>query len=126
MSHKNEPRHSPAYLALVTIVDDSLQQRIAKLEQEATPVAPPAMSRKKPAPGLPERLIDWRVFAGPHRIPQNEVRSCISIGFIHVEPGKWRTESGWVKEALDAQGQHDFWVQFNKHHELQTCDQFPH
>jgi endogenous inhibitor of DNA gyrase (YacG/DUF329 family) len=123
-----------------------LEQRIAELEHEnariveqagllkhyrddQAPTSPKKARGKKrgePVP-LPAELVYWRRFANNHGIAQNALTDAVSRGFIHLVQGAWKMESGgYVTQALDARGQHEFWIQFHASDTFRTCDTCPH
>jgi transcriptional regulator with XRE-family HTH domain len=75
---------------------------------------------------LPEGLVSWRQFADLHHAPRNMTAQYISQGFIHAIRGKWQDGQGTLKEALDAQGRRDFWVQLHQTNGFLSCDDCPH
>jgi outer membrane murein-binding lipoprotein Lpp len=85
-----------------------------------------AVGAPVPATTLPEGLVSWRQFADLHHTPRNVTSQYISQGFIRAIRGKWKDSQGVLKEALDAQGRHDFWVQFHQTDGFLSCDDCPH
>jgi len=77
--------------------------------------------------GLPDDLVAWRAFADLHKASQTTTSRYIQQGFIHVVKGKWKVGvNSYVKEALDAKGRRDFWVQFHNNTGFTSCDNCPH
>jgi transcriptional regulator with AAA-type ATPase domain len=75
---------------------------------------------------LPEGLVSWRQFADLHHASRNTTAQYISQGFIHAIRGKWQDGQGTLKEALDAQGRRDFWVQLHQTDGFLSCEDCPH
>jgi uncharacterized coiled-coil protein SlyX len=89
----------------------------------------PRASRSRPSTEdtlFPEGLVLLQAFVAPHTVSSNEAEKRWKAGFIHVvkqpEAGKKRRQI----IALDAQGCHDFWVQFHAAPGFRSCDQCPH
>jgi predicted site-specific integrase-resolvase len=109
----------------------TLEQQLAETKQTiATLQAPKRATKAKNAPDtadtLPEGLIAWRTFADLHRAPQTTAGRYIEQGMIHAVKGKWKIGGGYVKEALDAAGRRDFWVQFHSKDGFSPCNDCPH
>jgi len=106
-------------------------ERITSLEEQITQLqAPKRATKAKSTPDasdvLPEGLIPWRTFADLHKMSQTTTGRYIDQGIIHAVRGRWKVASGYVKEAFDSQGKHDFWVQFHNKEGFTSCDDCPH
>jgi hypothetical protein len=80
-------------------------------------------SRKK---RLPRGLILLRDFAGLHNIKVERASAAGKAGKIAIIQGKWLINSRWATEALDAQGQRDFFETFHEHASFQHCEECEH
>lgn len=112
----------------------------AKAEAAATRVAKPSPRRvastsqaktkakKKPARGkkLPRAFVALRDFAKQHNIQMERASQAGKAGKIAVVRGKWLVNSRWATEALDEQGQYDFYECFQSHESFVSCAQCPH
>ncbi|MDQ2887768.1 MAG: hypothetical protein M3Y39_16980 [Chloroflexota bacterium] len=111
----------------ISALEEHLHQAQATI---ATLQAPRRATKGKSATdtteALPEGLIPWRTFADLHKCSQTTAGRYIEQGFIHVVKGKWKIGNGYVKEALDAPGRHDFWTQFHNKDDFSSCDDCPH
>jgi hypothetical protein len=109
----------------------TLEQQLTQAQETIATLQAPRRATKAQNPSetvnaLPENLIAWRAFADLHRAPQTTVRRYMEQGFIHAVKGKWKVGNGYVQEALDAAGRHDFWVQFHSKDGFTSCDDCPH
>ncbi len=75
---------------------------------------------------LPDHLVTLPMFADRHGISRNETERRRSAGFIHAVKGSWIIGKHKITAALDAQGRHDFWVQFHASPGFQACNDCPH
>jgi hypothetical protein len=103
-------------------LEDQLHQALQRPQERTRKARDAAES----AEGLPEGLITWRSFADLHHVSQTTTGSHIANGFIKVIRGKWKMGRVYVKEAFDAQGRRDFWVQFHGTSSFLACDDCPH
>jgi len=106
-------------------------ERIDALEAQVTLLQAPRRATKAQKPpdtteALPQGLIAWRAFANLHMCSQTTTGRYIEQGMIHIVRGKWKIDNGYVKEALDAAGRRDFWVQFHTNKGFTSCDDCPH
>jgi small-conductance mechanosensitive channel len=131
-------------IGMLEALNDVMQQQIESLtkllDNQAEQIAALTVAQQQERPtrrtreqqpadaasGLPDGLIPWRTFANLHRTPQTTTSRYIQQGHIHVIRGKWKVENGYVKEALDAKGRRDFWVQFHNSSGFTACDDCPH
>ncbi|MBA2397072.1 MAG: hypothetical protein H0V70_30490 [Ktedonobacteraceae bacterium] len=103
----------------------------AKPVQQKAPTKPKPSGgnkKKKPARGkkLPAGLILLRDFANQHGIVTERASAAGRSGKIHLTQGKWLVNSRWASEAIDAQGQHDFYEVFHEREDFTACPQCPH
>ncbi len=99
------------------------------VKQTAAPTkAKPSAKKKKPTRGkkLPAGLVLLREFAGQHHIVTERASDAGRVGKMRVVRGKWLVNSRWATEALDAQGQHDFYAVFHEREGFTPCEQCPH
>jgi hypothetical protein len=90
---------------------------------------PKASAKKKKAvrgKKLPAGLVLLRDFAGQHHVVTERASTAGKSGKITVTQGKWLVNSRWATEALDAQGQQDFYEVFHEREEFTPCEHCPH
>ncbi len=98
-------------------------EQIAELQRPAKKPRAAAATANEP---LPDGLVDWRTFTNRHAVRQNDVRQAITNGSLKVMKGRWMSDTGTTKEALDAAGRDRFWVRFSSHPGFRRCDDCPH
>jgi hypothetical protein len=86
------------------------------------------MRKKRSVRGrkLPAGLMLLRDFASQHGIATDRASAAGKSGKMNIVRGKWLVNSRWATEALEAQGQHDFYTIFHEREGFQICDQCPH
>jgi len=109
----------------------TLEQQLSQAQETITLLQAPRRATKAQKPpdtteALPEDLIAWRAFTDLHKCSQTTTGRYIEQGMIHAVKGKWKIGNGYVKEALDAAGRRDFWVQFHSKDGFTSCDDCPH
>src|SRR5579859_566675 len=63
---------------------------------------------------LPDDLATLQAFADQHFVNRNDAERLRQTGAITAVKGNWTVGKQRVTVALDAKGQHDFWVQFHE------------
>jgi flagellar motor protein MotB len=110
-----------------TVIPLSVSVKASAAKRPAGPVRSSA-KKKKTTRGkkLSAGLVLLRDFAGIHHIITERASKAGEAGKISVVHGKWLVNSRWASEAIDAQGQHDFYEVFHEREDFTACPQCPH
>jgi hypothetical protein len=117
---------------LVTVPTAALSPAPVKAsttKPQARPTKPKSsIKKKKPTRGkrLPAGLVLLRDFAGKHHVVTERASKAGETGKITVVQGKWLVNSRWATEALDVQGQQEFYQHFHEREGFTACEQCPH
>lgn len=113
-----------AVVAVAAQVAPSTEKRPATRHAKSKASA----KKKKAVRGkkLPAGLVLLRDFAGQHHVVTERASAAGKAGKITVTQGKWLVNSRWATEALNAQGQHDFYEVFHEREDFTPCEHCPH
>jgi len=75
---------------------------------------------------LPRTLIPLHAFAREHRVSEGAADRAVQAGKITVESGKWLYNSRYITNALDQQGQSEFYDLFHEREGFRGCKECPH
>ncbi len=129
-------------LQILQIIAD-LQQHLANLERTvplqrehkpavqkggSSSTRTPTKNAKKRTKGkkLPRTLIPLHVFAREHGVSEGAADHAAQTGKITVECGKWLYNSRYITNALDQEGQSEFYALFHERESFRDCRECPH
>jgi hypothetical protein len=118
------PEPTPAQQASApgTLTRESTKQKTSPTKHKTSSQKKKSVRGKR----LPRGLVLLRDFAGQHHVEMNRASAAGKSGKITVSRGKWLVNHRWATEALDAQGQHDFYTVFHGRGDFTRCEQCPH
>jgi len=101
---------------------------VAKTEHTSPSTSAPAKKVRKgmKSKKLPRTLIPLHIFAHAHGVSEGAADHAAQTGKITVKRGKWLYNSRYITNALDQQGQSEFYALFHEREGFRACGKCPH